>query len=197
MDYISERSVSHISMVFDLVSNYYQLLAVTNVWACVPHVCSVCTWKTSINTHTRWYFNFFLSSPLLVVRDWETVLECLQTIFFCYLAPLALSECSRNFSRALKRELLSCTEGEPHGHHTTWRVDRQDHDRGSSPPVDPVPPGMDASVQRIKEMKILQPQGEDDFYGNTRAENLTRVVKVTPATEVILLWIPHERRLGR
>ena len=45
---------------------------------------------------------------------------------------------------------------------------------------------MDASVQRIKEMKILQPQGEDDFYGSTRAKNPTRVVKVTPATEVIL-----------
>ena len=67
-------------------------------------------------------------------------------------------------------------------------IDREDqhHDRGSSPPIDPVLPGMDASVQRIKEMKILQPQGEDDFYGSTRAKNPTRVVKVTPATEVIL-----------
>jgi len=68
----------------------------------------------------------------------------------------------------------------------------QDHDRGSPPPMDPVPPGTDASVQRIRgaswaeEMEILQPQGDEDVYGSARAKNPTRVAKVTPATEAIL-----------
>ena len=36
-DYM-KKAKSSISMVFDLVSYYYQLLVVSNTWACVPRV---------------------------------------------------------------------------------------------------------------------------------------------------------------
>lgn len=73
--------------------------------------------------------------------------------------------------------------------------DTQDHaarDRSSSPPLEPMPPNTDPSLRRLEgvswaeEMEILQPHGEDDVYGSTRAKNPTRVVKVKPATEAIL-----------